>query len=82
MKIKWKYCECGCKSSTVTILGLHFSYYNPLDSKRPYRFAQTHNARTFGRDMASIEAINEEVSRIVRGQMALMKQEIVELEAG
>ncbi len=80
LRIKWEYCECGCKCSAVTILGLHFSYFNPLNPKRPYRFAQTHNARTFGRDMASLDAINDEVERIVTAHKAAMKQEIAELE--
>lgn len=80
-KIKWEYCDCGCKCCSVTILGLHFSYYDPLDKKRPYRFAQTHNARTFGRDVPSFKTINDEVQRLVRDRMAEMKEEIAELEA-
>jgi hypothetical protein len=82
LKIKWKYCECGCKSSAVTILGLHFSYYDPLDSKRPYLFAQTHNARTFGRAMPSFQTINEEVRRIVLAHKADIQEELAEMEAG
>lgn len=81
LKIKWEYCECGCKSCAVTILGLHFSYYDPLDTKRPYRFAQTHNARTFGRDMPSVEAINKEVTRIVLAHKKSLQQELAEIEA-
>ena len=80
LRIKWKYCECGCKCCTVTILGLHFSYYDPLDRRKPYRFIQSHNARTFGRDMESREAIDDEVRRIVAEHKESLKAEIAEME--
>jgi hypothetical protein len=60
---------------------MHFSYYDTLNSKVPYYYAETHNARSNGRPMPSYEAINSEVRKRVEQRKKELKQEIAELEA-
>ncbi len=72
MKIPWKYCECGCKSSCVTLAGIHFSAYDDLRGGH-YLSVGNHCQRAFGKPFKS----QKEVDAQVRVRLAERKSELL-----
>lgn len=77
MRLPWKYCECGCKSSVLEIGGLHFSLYNDLQGG--YFLSEQHGARTAGTKYGSIQAASEVVRTHFAPQKSLLLRQVAEL---
>ncbi len=76
--IPWEYCECGCKSSTVTIGGAYFSFYNDLQGG--YWFATSHHPRLMGVRLDSMRAVNQKVRTALKARKIEVQRELSELE--
>jgi hypothetical protein len=72
-RIPWKYCECGCHSFDVTVGGAYFSYFSNLRGHYYFSVGQ-HNPAIYGKRMKSIEAIEEEVRRVLKSNLAELKK--------
>ena len=77
-RIPWEYCECGCKSFTADVGGLHFSYYDDLHGG--YWYAQSHNARFFGTRYDSVRKVNAQVRKALKARKIEVLGYLSELE--
>jgi hypothetical protein len=76
--IPWKYCECGCKGSSVTIGGLYFTYFDDLHGG--LWFSTQHHAHLTGVMVQSYAAITRRVRQALKAQKAVLAQQTAELE--
>lgn len=77
-RIPWKYCECGCHSSEVTIGGAYFSYYDDLHGG--LWLSTRHHPWLTGEKVKSYAEINRKVRQALKTQKKTLTLQLSELE--
>lgn len=79
MKIKWKYCECGCHGSDAVVGGFHFWHYwdietDPKTFKTRYGkyYLRLGGQMMFGEPLGEFDTLHQ-VNSFIKGYISGLK---------